>query len=267
MPAAATLHLQTVSGLEADLSDVTGLLASQEAVLAGLGQDAAAAAAAHRASLGASQRKVALLEATVASLMTRLQQAGEVAAAAAPSGPAMAGELCVILACRVLQVVGMVPGLAGCEGWQRDEMHWQERVDVATGGGVVGGHSGQPHAAAAAGGGGGGSSGSGSGRSRAGRCGVCVKCACGHCARWWTWCQGQVRHVRGGGGVRGTGKTVLVLMLVVALLETCTTKCWLCILVLDTQLLCFSCWPCCQHLELLAQSCCCCCRRTVSICC
>jgi hypothetical protein len=43
---------------------------------------------------------------------------------------------------------------------------------------------------------------------------------------------------------------VLVLMLVVALLETCTTKCWLCILVLDTQLLCFSCWPCCQHLAL-----------------
>jgi hypothetical protein len=172
-----------VSGLEADLSDVAGLLSSQEAVLAGLGQDAAAAAAAHRASLGASQRKVALLEATVASLTQRLQQAGEVAAAAAAgSSPEVAGELCVTLACRVLQVVGMVSGLGRCEGWQRDAMHWQKCVDVATGYGVVGGDSGQPHAAAAAGGAGGGSCSSGSGRSRAGRYGVCRM-------RMWAWCQ------------------------------------------------------------------------------
>jgi hypothetical protein len=79
-----------VSGLEADLSEVAALLASQETVLAGLGAEAAAAAAAHRTSLGASQRKVALLEATVHSLTQRLQQAG--AAAAAASGPELAGE-------------------------------------------------------------------------------------------------------------------------------------------------------------------------------
>ncbi|WIA15769.1 hypothetical protein OEZ85_002384 [Tetradesmus obliquus] len=78
--------LQTVSGLESDLSDVAGLLASQETVLAGLGQEAAAAAAAHRASLGASQRKVALLEAAVESLTQRLQQAGQAAAAVAAAG-------------------------------------------------------------------------------------------------------------------------------------------------------------------------------------
>jgi hypothetical protein len=86
--------LQTVAGLESDLSAVGALLASQEAVLAGLGQEAAAAAAAHRSSLGASQRKVALLEATVASLTQRLQQAGQAAAAAAAaaSGQGLAGE-------------------------------------------------------------------------------------------------------------------------------------------------------------------------------
>jgi hypothetical protein len=45
------LFTQTVSGLEADLSDVAGLLASQEAVLAGLGQETAAAATASVARL------------------------------------------------------------------------------------------------------------------------------------------------------------------------------------------------------------------------
>lgn len=62
--------------LDAELAEVGGLLESQEGLLSGLKQEAAAAAAAHRSSLAVSQRKVALLEAMVATLLQRLEGQG-----------------------------------------------------------------------------------------------------------------------------------------------------------------------------------------------